>query len=126
MRDSGLPAPPSFTIIHPAGAIPPYNQRNGLMVSWAEETSLDVEYAHAMAPGANILLVETPVAETIGVQGFRQIVSAENYVINHHMAAVISQSLAAAEASFPSPSALLVLFVAMSADSVFTFVWIDP
>jgi subtilase family serine protease len=108
-RTFGLPAPPSFTIIHPAGAIPPYNQRNGLMVSWAEETSLDVEYAHAMAPGANILLVETPVAETIGVQGFRQIVSAENYVINHHMAAVISQSLAAAEASFPSPSALLAL-----------------
>ena len=31
------------------------------MVGWAGETTLDVEYAHAIAPGANILLVETPV-----------------------------------------------------------------
>ncbi len=36
----------------------------------AIETSLDVEYSHAMAPGANILLVETPVAETEGRHRF--------------------------------------------------------
>jgi subtilase family serine protease len=53
----GLPAPPSFKIIQPAGKVPAYNPNNSLMVSWAEETSLDVEYAHAMAPGANLLLV---------------------------------------------------------------------
>jgi len=32
---------------------------------------------------ANILLVETPVAETEGTTGFPEIVAAENYVINH-------------------------------------------
>lgn len=105
----GLPAPPSFKIIQPAGKVPPYNPKNSLMVSWAEETSLDVEYAHAMAPGANLLLVETPVAETVGVHGFPQIISAENYVIKHKMADVISQSLATAEASFPSASSILKL-----------------
>jgi subtilase family serine protease len=105
----GLPAPPSFKIIQPAGKVPPYNPKNSLMFSWAEETSLDVEYAHAMAPGAKLLLVETPVAETIGVHGFPQIVKAENYVIKHKMANVISQSLAAAEVSFPSKSAILKL-----------------
>jgi subtilase family serine protease len=105
----GLPAPPSFKIIQPAGKVPAYNPKNSLMVSWAEETSLDVEYSHAMAPGANLLLVETPVAETIGVHGFPQIVKAENYVIKHKMAEVISQSLAAAEASFPSPKSILKL-----------------
>jgi subtilase family serine protease len=105
----GLPAPPSFKIIQPAGKVPPYNPNNSLMVSWAEETSLDVEYAHAMAPGASLLLVETPVAETIGVQGFPQIVAAENYVIKHKLAEVISQSLAAAEASFPSAKSILRL-----------------
>jgi subtilase family serine protease len=104
-----LPAPPSFKIIQPAGKVPPYNQKNSLMVSWAEETSLDVEYAHALAPDANLLLVETPVAETIGVHGFPQIVQAENYVIKHKMADVISQSLAAAERSFPSKSSILKL-----------------
>lgn len=105
----GLPAPPSFKIIQPAGKVPPYNPKNALMVSWAEETSLDVEYAHAMAPGASLLLVETPVAETIGVHGFPQIVKAENYVIKNKMADVISQSLATAEASFPSAKDILSL-----------------
>lgn len=105
----GLPAPPSFQIIQPAGKVPPYNPQDPLMVSWAVETSLDVQYAHAMAPGANILLVETPVAETLGVQGFPQIVRAENYIVDHHMADVISQSLAAAEASFPSTQSILNL-----------------
>jgi subtilase family serine protease len=105
----GLPAPPSFKIIQPVGKVRPYNPKNALMVDWAEETSLDVEYSHAMAPGANILLVETPVAETIGVQGFPGIVKAENYIINHHMVDVISQSLAAAEASFPSAQSILNL-----------------
>ena len=72
------------------------------MTGWAEETSLDVEYSHAMAPGANILLVETPVDETEGVQGFSQIVEAENYVINHNLADVISQSFGATEETFPN------------------------
>jgi subtilase family serine protease len=105
----GLPAPPSVKIIQPAGKVPPFNPKNSLMVDWAVEQSLDVEYAHAMAPGANLLLVDTPVAETIGVHGFPRIVQAENYVIDHKMAQVISQSLAAAEASFPSPKDILKL-----------------
>jgi subtilase family serine protease len=105
----GLPAPPSFRIIQPAGVVPPYNPNNPLMVTWAQETSLDVEYAHAMAPGANILLVETPLAETVGVHGFPQIVEAENYIINHRMVDVISQSLGTAEATFPSAESILHL-----------------
>ena len=66
------------------------------------ETSLDVEYSHAMAPGANILLVETPVAETEGVTGLPEMVAAENYVINHHLGDVITQSFGATEETFPS------------------------
>ena len=80
-----LPAPPSFKIIQPAGAVPPYDPNNSDMVGWAGETTLDVQYAHTMAPGANILLVETPVSETEGVTGFPQIIEAENYVVNHHL-----------------------------------------
>jgi len=105
----GLLAPPSFKIIRPAGAIPPYNSSNSEMVSWAGETSLDVEYAHAIAPGANILLVETPVAETEGVIGFPQIVKAEEYVIDHHLGGVISQSFSATEKTFPSKASLQAL-----------------
>ncbi|MBO0819528.1 MAG: S53 family peptidase [Nocardiopsaceae bacterium] len=95
----GYPAPPSFKIIAPAGKIPPWDP-NGDDAGWAGETTLDVEYAHALAPGANILLVETPTAETEGVTGFPEIVKAENYVIDHHLGDVISQSFDATEETF--------------------------
>src|SRR5205823_3382227 len=72
----GLPAPPKFTIIQPAGRVPGYDPNNSDMVGWASETTLDVEYAHTIAPGASLLLVETPVSETEGVHGFPQIVKA--------------------------------------------------
>jgi subtilase family serine protease len=102
----GIAAPPSFQVIHPVGAIPRYNPDNSSMVSWAGETTLDVEYAHAIAPGASIVLVETPVAETQGVTGFPQIVKAEEYVINHHLGDVISQSFSATEQTFGSRAAV--------------------
>jgi subtilase family serine protease len=108
-RQFGLLAPPSFKIIRPAGVVPPYDASNSQMFSWAGETSLDVEYAHAVAPGASILLVETPVAETEGVTGFPQIVKAEEYVINHHLGDVISQSFGATEQTLPSNAALQAL-----------------
>jgi subtilase family serine protease len=107
-RAFGLPAPPSFKIIHPAGKIPKYNHK-GTMAGWAEETSLDVQYAHSMAPKANLLLVETPVAETEGVHGFPQMIKAENYVINHHLGQVITQSFGATEQTFPSKQSIMKL-----------------
>ena len=107
-----IPAPPSFKVIQPAGAVPAYpadpfgaSDRSG----WAFETTLDVEWSHVMAPGANILLVETPQSETEGVQGFPQIVQAENYVIKHHLGDVISQSFGATEQTFPSAQSILDL-----------------
>ncbi len=108
-RTFGLPAPPSFRIIQPAGQVPPYNPNNSDMVGWAGETTLDVEYAHTVAPGANVLLVETPVSETEGVHGFPQIVEAEQYVLNHHLGDVISQSFSATEQTFPNFSAVQAL-----------------
>ncbi len=99
-RQFRLPAPPSFRIIAPAGKIPKWNPGNSDMTGWGCETTLDVEYAHAIAPGANILLVETPVSETEGVTGFPQIIEAENYVLEHHLGDVISQSFSATEQTF--------------------------
>ncbi len=107
--DFGLPAPPSFKIIQPAGKVPPFDPGNGDMVNWAVETSLDVQWAHAIAPGANLLLVETPVSETEGVHGFPQMIKGENYVINHGMADVISQSFGSTEETFPNPASIRAL-----------------
>jgi subtilase family serine protease len=77
--------------------------------AWALEVALDVETSHAIAPGANILLVHTPTAETLGVQGFPQMMAAEDYVVKHHLANVISQSFASAEDAFGSSQSLLNL-----------------
>jgi subtilase family serine protease len=117
----GLPAPPSFKIIAPAGKIPAFNPANSDMVGWAGETTLDVEYAHTVAPGANILLVETPVSETEGIQGFPQIVAAEQYVLKHYKVDVISQSFSATEQTFPNAIAvgdLRAAYIAADADHV--------
>jgi subtilase family serine protease len=103
-RHYSLPAPPSLRVIAPAGKIP-----RGDHAGWAGETTLDVEWAHSIAPGANILLVETPKNENEGTSGFPQIVKAENYVIRHHLAAVISQSFGATEQTFPTRHSLLAL-----------------
>ncbi len=100
-QENNLPAPPSLEIIAPAGAPPAwdpslYTDQPG----WATETTLDVEYSHTIAPGANILLVETPVDETEGLQGLPQMMQAEDYVIDHHLGDVISQSFGATEQTF--------------------------
>ena len=77
--------------------------------AWSLEVSLDVERAHAVAPGANILLVTTPTAETLGLQGLPQMMAAEDYVVKNHLANVITQSFGAAEQSFASTKSLLNL-----------------
>jgi len=105
----GLPAPPSLRILQPAGRVPRYDPTNGDMVNWAGETTLDVEYAHAVAPGASIVLLETPVSETEGTTGFPQIVQAEEYAIDRHMGGVISQSFSATEQTFATKRSLLAL-----------------
>ncbi|HEY3754421.1 MAG TPA: S53 family peptidase [Pseudonocardiaceae bacterium] len=104
----GLPDT-KLTIRQDAGKVPAFDPTNSDMAGWAFETTLDVEWSHVMAPGANILLEETPVSETEGVQGFPEIVKAENFVIDHHLGDVISQSFGATEQTFPSKQSILNL-----------------
>jgi subtilase family serine protease len=104
---------PTFSQLHvqgsPATKAPPSTAKNPGQENksaWALEVSLDVETAHATAPMANILLVTTPTAETLGVQGFPNMMNAEQYVVDHHLATVISQSFASAEDAFGSSNSL--------------------
>lgn len=101
--DFGLPDP-NLSIIQPAGPVPAYDPTDTTRQGWAFESTLDVEYAHAMAPGANILLVETPVAETEGNTGLPEMMDAEQYVAQHKLADVISQSFGATENTFSNPA----------------------
>jgi subtilase family serine protease len=107
---------PTFSQLHLEGspatiAPPPTSNGTGQenKSAWALEVSLDVETSHAIAPMANILLVTTPTAETLGVQGFPNMMDAEQYVVDHHLANVISQSFASAEEGFSSFTALMSL-----------------
>jgi subtilase family serine protease len=88
---------------------PPPNDGTGLEYHnlWALEVALDVEWAHATAPLANIMLVTTPTAETLGVQGFQQMMNAEDYVVTNHLADVITQSFGSGEGAFNNGLAAL-------------------
>ena len=109
------PGMPTFTILQIQGSPPPNppppNNGTGQESHnlWALEVSLDVEWAHAIAPEANIILVTTPTAEILGVQGFSQMMNAVQYVVDHHLADVISMSLAAGEGTFSGMASLLPL-----------------
>jgi subtilase family serine protease len=75
----------------------PYNL--GTAEGWAWESALDIEYAHTMAPGANILLVISP---TSGDDLYVDI----EYVVNNSLANFISLSWASPEDVYyiPPPS----------------------
>jgi subtilase family serine protease len=120
---------PTFTVWHPNGSPstkPPSGNSPGLQdkSAWALEVSLDVETAHAIAPGANILLVAVTGSETLGVQGFPNMMKAEQNVVDDGTAQVISQSFASAEDAFGSTASLENLrdaFKAAAANRVTVF-----
>ncbi len=87
----GLPDP-SFTQITPAGSPPPFDVNDPNQFGWAVETTLDVEWAHATAPGANIVLAVAP------SNNDSDILNTTKYVVDHNVGDVISQSFGEAEA----------------------------
>jgi subtilase family serine protease len=121
------PGMPTFTILQVQGSPPPNppppNNGTGQQDHnlWALEVSLDVEWAHAIAPEANIILVTVPTAEILGVQGFSQMMNAVQYVVDNHLADVISMSLGAGEGTFSGTTSLLNLrgaLIAAAANNV--------
>lgn len=75
----------TFSIVAPDG-LTPFVTGNADQTGWAEEISLDVEWAHAIAPGANITLV-------LSKSDFDpDILSATKYAIDNNLGDVISQS----------------------------------
>lgn len=92
-----IPNPPSFQVLAPLGTVPWDPKLYPDEPGWAAETTLDVEWAHAMAPGAAIVLLTSPVDETEGVQGLPEFLKLEEYALAHHLGGIISQSWAATE-----------------------------
>ncbi|HEY2072915.1 MAG TPA: S53 family peptidase, partial [Gaiellaceae bacterium] len=86
----GLPAPPSYSAIAPQG-VPAFDANDPNQVGWAEEITLDVLWAHAMAPGASIILDEA------ASNNDTDILAATQYAVDHNLGDVISQSFGEAE-----------------------------
>ncbi|HEX7354612.1 MAG TPA: S53 family peptidase [Mycobacteriales bacterium] len=101
--------PVDLHVISPVGQPPPFDASDQDMVGWAAETTLDVEVAHSVAPGAAILVIETPTSETEGLQGFPEILRAENDVLTSHRVDVLSQSFAATEQTFTGAAQIRAL-----------------
>jgi hypothetical protein len=85
----GLPDPPSFEIIGPNGSGDWEN--DPVVQSWLFELTLDVEWAHAIAPGANIVLVVAKDDEA------RSITRAIARAVRKYPGAILSQSFASDE-----------------------------
>lgn len=76
---------PKLNIIAPQGSLP-FDPKDANMEGWAGEITLDVEWAHAMAPGATITLVLARTNEDV------DILKATKYAVDHNLGDVISQS----------------------------------
>ncbi|HEY7122864.1 MAG TPA: S8 family serine peptidase [Ktedonobacterales bacterium] len=104
----GLPDPPSFKILQPFGPPVAYNCGGG-GDGLEEETTLDVEWAHAMAPGASIVIV-------VGANNERKIAPPPHetkcglyyleddlaYVLDNHLGNIVSISFGGSELSAPN------------------------
>jgi subtilase family serine protease len=102
--DYRLPAPPSLRVLAPLGTVPFNPTAIPDQIGWAAETTLDVEWSHAMAPDAGIVLLTSPVDETEGVQGLPQFDELLNYALDRHLGQVISQSWGATENTLLTPA----------------------
>jgi subtilase family serine protease len=80
----------NFKVYYPGG------QPAAPDTGWASETSLDVEWAHSVAPHASIALVIAPTPNDSDLQ------AAILYAIEHHLGHVISNSYGEAESDEPA------------------------
>jgi subtilase family serine protease len=80
----GLPDPVFDNHVMPG--TPVFNPADANQVGWGEETTLDVLWAHAMAPGAKIELVSAASNQDT------DILTATQYAVNNNLGDVLSQS----------------------------------
>lgn len=90
---NGLPAP-DFEVVCPTGC-PTFNPKNTPQaeVNWTFETSLDVEWAHAIAPLAKIRLIVAPDPHGNSIN------NAVAYAVANYPGSIISQSFGSPEGS---------------------------
>lgn len=116
--DYGLPDPPSFKVLSPLGTVP-FDKNNNDQSGWAQETDLDIQWAHVMAPAASLVLLTSPISETQGLQGIPEFLQLEKYAVDNNLGKIISQSWGTTEETLFTPEGkkLLDQFNAFFADA---------
>lgn len=92
----GLP-PITIKVLSPLGTKPHDNPTVKDTTGWADETTLDVQIIHAIAPDAGIVVLTSPVNETEGTIGLPEFRQLEQYAVTNHLGNIISQSFGASE-----------------------------
>ncbi len=92
-NEFGLAAPPSFTMINETGGSTLPSNAPTSSGNWGVEISLDVEWAHAIAPAANIVLVEANTGND------SDLFAAVNAARNYAGVSVVSMSWTGSESS---------------------------
>jgi subtilase family serine protease len=83
---TGLPpfTSSNFKLIYPQG--PPVSPTAGVLLGWDIEIALDVDWAHAIAPGAKIVVVAAAGQDNESLQ------AAMSYIIKNHLGDTINDS----------------------------------
>ena len=84
----------------------PFDPTDANQLGWAEETSLDVQWSHAIAPGAKIILIAA------ASNNDPDLLAAQDYAINHHLGGTISESYGESETALyadPTGAGLTIL-----------------
>ena len=90
--DTAFGIPPAVLNIVAPDGLTPFDPNNTTMVGWSGEISLDVEWAHAVAPAAMITLVLARSDQDA------DILSATRYAVRQRLGDVVSQSFGEGEA----------------------------
>ncbi len=111
----GLSAPPSFQQLNQNGGTNLSGIPTDSTGGWEMEEALDVEWAHAIAPGANIVLIEANSASTANL-----LTTAVNTTRNLSGVSVVSMSFGLSE--YSGETSLDYLFTTPSGHTGVTFV----
>jgi subtilase family serine protease len=121
----GIPDPPSFTVLCPEGCpSSSFNNKHHDVLGWAFETTLDVEYAHAMAPGAKIVLVVAAtssgnainVAESKVIELFPGSIMSQSFGVPEHLIHNNNAQLMQAEKNYTAARAAKITVLASAGD----------
>jgi subtilase family serine protease len=98
----GLPDP-KLQIVK-FGKLPAYDPTNPVMIESAAGLTWQAELAHAIAPGAKIVVAETNISGDGPTAGLPELMQAEEDLVNEGVGDIFEQMFSTAEGTFPGAS----------------------